>query len=73
MPEQDKDLVDTTQKESPGRKVARLKPSGQVVVVHHTMPPKGPAEKEIHPRRPLPPVPPSPARQMEHGKKGTDS
>jgi hypothetical protein len=35
----------------------RLKPSGQIVVEHHSTPPVGPADKQIHPRRRLPIVP----------------
>ena len=34
-----------------------LEPAGEFVVEHHPVPPKGPADKTIHPRRPLPPVP----------------
>jgi len=34
-----------------------LESSGEVVVTHLPSPPKGPPEKKIHPRRPLPPVP----------------
>lgn len=35
----------------------RLERAGQVVVEHHPTPPSGPADKQIHPRRPLPPIP----------------
>jgi hypothetical protein len=35
----------------------RLESAGEFVVEHSPAPPKGPAEKTIHPRRPLPPVP----------------
>ena len=35
----------------------RLKSSGEVVVEHHDTPPPGPPDKQIHARRPLPPVP----------------
>jgi len=35
----------------------RLEPVGEIVVEHHPAPPKGPPNKTIHPRRPLPPVP----------------
>ena len=34
-----------------------LESAGEFVVEHHPAPPKGPAGKTIHPRRPLPPVP----------------
>lgn len=35
----------------------RIDPLGEVVVETHPAPPKGPPDKTIHPRRPLPPVP----------------
>ena len=34
-----------------------LEPLGEVVVEYHPAPPKGPPNKSIHPRRPLPLVP----------------
>jgi hypothetical protein len=37
----------------------RLERGGEVVVEHHPAPPTGPANKKIHPRRPLPLIPPS--------------
>lgn len=42
----------------------RLVPSGEVVVEHHEVPPKGPSERQIHPRRPLPVVPDKPANSQ---------
>ena len=41
----------------------RLKSSGEVVVEHHAVPPKGPEDKRIQPRRPLPLVPNAPAKE----------
>jgi len=35
----------------------RLESVGEFVVEQHPAPPSGPADKTIHPRRPLPPVP----------------
>jgi len=46
---------DAPSPEPPAEK--RIKPQGEVVVEHHPTPPKGPDDKRIHPRRPLPPVP----------------
>jgi hypothetical protein len=45
--------------ESTQQRVAtsRLKYAGEVVVEHHNVPPPGPPDKTIHPRRPLPRVP----------------
>jgi hypothetical protein len=43
----------------------QLEPAGEVVVTHHKAPPKGPPNKEIHPRRRLPPVPEGPPRETE--------
>jgi hypothetical protein len=34
-----------------------LESPGEVVVTHSDTPPKKPADKKIHPRRPLPPIP----------------
>ncbi len=42
---------------SPPVRVTRIEPIGEVVVEHHPVPPKGPPDKTIHPRRPLPPIP----------------
>jgi len=39
---------------------SNLQSSGEVVVRHHDRPPKGPPDKRIHPRRPLPRVPDAP-------------
>jgi hypothetical protein len=36
---------------------ARLQSAGVVFVEHQSAPPSGPADKQIHPRRPLPLVP----------------
>jgi hypothetical protein len=35
----------------------RIESPGEVVVEHHKTPPRAPVDKQIHPRRPLPPVP----------------
>ncbi len=51
------------------RDETRLEPSGEVVVTHHKIPPKGPADKQIHPRRPLPPVPNAPPQDAKESKK----
>jgi hypothetical protein len=40
----------------------RLERAGEVIVEHHSTPPTGPADKQIHPRRPLPLVPDAPAK-----------
>jgi hypothetical protein len=42
---------------------AQLDAAGEVVANLYAVPPKGPADKQIHPRRPLPPIPnPPPAK-----------
>jgi hypothetical protein len=46
-----------------------LESSGEFVVEHRPIPPKGPADKKIHPRRPLPLVPNAPPEQKKEGKK----
>ncbi len=40
----------------------RLERAGEVFIEHHPAPPTGPADKQIHPRRPLPLVPDAPAK-----------
>lgn len=52
-----------------------LESSGEVVVEHHSIPPKGPADKRIHPRRPLPHVPESRPKPTQKGQEAnqTDS
>ena len=52
---------------SPQNSKSKLKSSGEVVVRHTETPPPGPADKRIHPRRPLPPVPnrPGPSDKKE--------
>lgn len=57
------------QKAGPVKKPTRLESSGEVVVQHHTTPSKGPPDKQIHPRRPLPLVPERAAPTDENGKK----
>jgi len=47
----------------------RLESPGEVVVTHHIIPPKGPPNKQIHPRRPLPLVPTAPVEPAEEDKK----
>ncbi len=46
-----------------------LESSGEVVVTHQPAPPKGPADKRIHPRRPLPLVPNARPKQTGEEKK----
>lgn len=48
---------------------SRLESAGEFVVEHRPIPPKGPADKKIHPRRPLPPVPNAPPHPTNEGKK----
>jgi hypothetical protein len=43
----------------------RLESSGEFVVKHLTKPPKGPANKQIHPRRRLPLVPDAPSEDKK--------
>lgn len=51
---------DQTKKPSSGEvSEVELKPMGRVKIEHHDAPPPGPADKMIHQRRPLPPVPPA--------------
>ncbi len=52
MPDQpsDKPKTDTVRQ-------TRVEPAGEFVVEHQPIPPKGPPDKSIHRRRPLPPVP----------------
>ncbi len=47
---------------------SRLESSGVFVVKHLATPPKGPANKQIHPRRRLPLVPDAPSQKIK-GKK----
>jgi hypothetical protein len=69
MSKQHQNAQETTQHEYSGRPaVVPLKSSGQVVVVHHATPPKGPADKQIHPRRPLPSIP-APSPESKQNKK----
>jgi hypothetical protein len=44
---------------------ARLESAGQVAVTYSATPPKGPPDKQIHPRRRLPEVPDAPPRQRD--------
>ena len=44
-----------------------LESAGEVVVEHHTTPPRGPKDKQIHPRRPLPRVPEAPPPATKKG------
>jgi hypothetical protein len=46
-----------------------LKSSGEIVVVHHDSPPKGPVDKQIHPRHPLPLIPGAPLRPADKDEK----
>ncbi len=48
---------------------SRLESSGEFVVEHQPIPPKGPTDKKIHPRRPLPLVPNAPPEQKKKGDK----
>jgi len=50
----------------------RLEPAGEVVVSYHPAPPSGPPDKQIHPRRPLPPIPDAP-RKKEESKSDKES
>ncbi len=43
-----------------------LESPGDVVVTHREKPPKNRGDKQIHPRRPLPPVPTSPPSENEN-------
>jgi hypothetical protein len=44
---------------------SRLRPSGEVVVIHKEEAAKPPEDKQIHPRRPLPLIPQTPPRKGE--------
>ena len=44
-----------------------LESAGEVVVEHHATPPRGPKDKQIHPRRPLPLVPKAPSPPSKKG------
>jgi hypothetical protein len=57
---------------SPQPSEVRLESLGEVVVTHHTLPPKGPPNKQIHPRRPLPLVPTALVVPAEEDKKTPD-
>ena len=41
---------------------SRLRDSGEVVVTHKKEAEKSPEKKQIHPRRPLPPIPDAPPK-----------
>jgi hypothetical protein len=45
-----------------------LESAGEVVVEHHATPPRGPKDKQIHPRRPLPLVPKAPSPPSKKAK-----
>jgi hypothetical protein len=45
-----------------------LESPGEVVVTHYTTPPQGPPDKQIHPRRRLPPVPNAPSQEPRERK-----
>ena len=48
---------------------SRLRPAGEVVVKHQPIPKAGPPDKQIHPRRRLPPIPPKrPAESSKDDK-----
>jgi hypothetical protein len=42
---------------------SRLDSAGRVTVTYTAKPPKGPADKRIHPRRPLAKIPDAPPRE----------
>jgi len=46
----------------PQREQTQLEPAGEIIVEHHPTPPSGPADKQIHPRRPLPLIPDAPSK-----------
>jgi len=46
-----------------------LAPAGMFDVPIHTATPKGPADKQVHPRRPLPATPEAPPRPQPNDKK----
>jgi hypothetical protein len=50
----------------PGRAPqVRLESAGKVAVTYRATPPKGPPDKEIHPRRRLPEIPTAPSRERD--------
>lgn len=53
---------------SPSPEESSLESIGEFVVEHKPVPPKGPIDKRIHPRRRLPPVPSAPAEITENGR-----
>jgi hypothetical protein len=66
---QDQHPQDRRQDSQPDDAESRLESSGEVVVQHYATPPKGPGDKQIHPRRPLPLVPTAPPRPTKERKK----
>jgi hypothetical protein len=69
MPDQPSDSEKKPQNASSPKVVkSHLQPSGAVVVEHHTTPPTGPADLNIHVRRPLPPVPKPPSEEDKKDK-----
>jgi hypothetical protein len=43
----------------------RLESAGEVAVTYSATPPKGPPDKQIHPRRSLPEIPEAPPRERD--------
>lgn len=41
---------------------SRLRDSGEVVIIHKREAEKSPEKNQIHPRRPLPPIPDAPSK-----------
>jgi hypothetical protein len=64
MPERETELKNKTDERQPVRQVP-LKPAGEAHVKPQENPVEPPADKRIHPRRPLPLVPEGPDNQDE--------
>lgn len=60
QPARKPDATSLSDTPSPQAAEAPLESAGEVLITHYAVPPKGPADKQIHPRRPLPPVPKAP-------------
>jgi hypothetical protein len=64
MPDRETDAKKESEKRQHGSKV-RLKPAGEARVKPQENPVEPPADKQIHPRRPLPLVPEGPDDDQE--------
>lgn len=69
-------MPDSDDKSNPptqGTKNISIPPSGKAVLPYQDQPPKGAPDRQIHPRRPLPPVPDATPQPTEDKPDSSDS